>query len=223
MVRNRNAAFHRPSGTRAAGDPACAPGTGARTPRAPPRPKSQRAKMPRGRPHTVTGCSALAQLERGASIAGDRGDARTTGHGCEARTHIRARPERRHAYRLEARGQSAPGTLDAVGVPVTGEGERRRIPCVVCRVLRATRRRQVRAEVRGSQRATRPQFRTRLRCTVTFMIYLHLSHHSLFLGSRFSNGGFLIVGLSLMYVSSHHCVHIDRLDYHHLRCTKLSL
>ncbi|KAH9073384.1 hypothetical protein EDB83DRAFT_69340 [Lactarius deliciosus] len=76
-------------------------------------------------------------------------------------------------------GSQPPGALDAVGAPVTGEGQRGRIPRDVCRVLHATRRRRVRAEVRSSQRATRPQFRTRLRCTVMFMIYLHLSHHSL--------------------------------------------
>ncbi|KAH9073387.1 hypothetical protein EDB83DRAFT_2356964 [Lactarius deliciosus] len=74
MVRNRNAAFHRPSGTRAAGDPARAPGAGARAPRAPPRPKSQRPKMPRGRPDTVTlGVPRLSVAPLSPAIAEMRG------------------------------------------------------------------------------------------------------------------------------------------------------
>ncbi|KAH8977164.1 hypothetical protein EDB86DRAFT_1289077 [Lactarius hatsudake] len=208
MVRNRNAAFRRSSGTRAARDSARAPGAGVLAP----------LERPRGRSHNAPKCreggrtpslgvprSSVAPLSPAiAEMRGRQGMAArpvlTLGLGLS--TDMRIGSKRA--------GSQPPGVLDAVGTPVTGEGERGRIPRVVRRVLHATRRQQVRAEVRGGQRATQPQFRTRLRCAVTFFHDLsHLSHSLLW--------------FFLMAISYWICRSCMWLDHHHLHCTKLSL
>ena len=94
-----------------------------------------------------------------------------------------------------------------MGTPVPSEGERGCVPRIVRRVLHATRRRRVRVELWGSRCATQPQFWTRLNCTGTFydlfpsVFTTQSCATSSPFGLWFSNGDFLIMDLSLVYVS----------------------